>query len=76
MKIKALRKKLNLKKETVSDLNHSELKNIQGYGEVSVIFTICCTIGCPTMVDCDTIATCNPTGLIDCQCGIKQTDPA
>ena len=38
MKLKALRKKLVFKKETVSDLNSSQMKNVYGYGTVNPPF--------------------------------------
>ena len=74
MKPKTLRKKLTLKKETISDLNGSQMKNVYGNGledPTAGCTNKLCTVGCPTPVNCPTECSCGPTGRIDCECGSR-----
>jgi hypothetical protein len=58
--------KLSLNKETVANLNNSELNNVKG-GETNGV-TVCWAI-CDTKADCPTNSPCNPTNALwTCTC--------
>ena len=63
MKPKNFNKKLNLNKKTIADLNNGEMNNAHG-GIPCPVTQTCGGTGC-----CPTLATCDPTGGIDCRCG-------